>query len=75
MQPFCSSICYDVYTCGDTESIHETKSMQIKYLKYDVLMPLPEEIKKIKEGNSQITDDKVLVAECLRISENSNELL
>ena len=37
MQPSFSSICYDVYTCGDTER------MQIKYLKNDVLLPLPEE--------------------------------
>ena len=33
MQPSFSSICYDVYTCGDTERIHETERMQIKYLK------------------------------------------
>ena len=43
MQPSFSSICYDVYTCGDTERIHETERMQIKYLKNDVLLPLPEE--------------------------------
>ena len=42
MQPSFSSICYDVYTCGDTERIHETERMQIKYLKNDVLLPLPE---------------------------------
>ena len=33
MQPSFSSICYDVYTCGDTERIHETERMQIKYIK------------------------------------------
>ena len=54
-------ICYDVYTCGDTERIHETERMQIKYIKNDVLMPLPEEIERHKEGNSQITEDKKLV--------------
>ena len=43
IQPSVSSICYDVYTCGDTEHIHETERMQTKYLKNDVLLPLPEE--------------------------------
>ena len=33
MQPSFSSICCDVYTCGDTERIHETERMQTKYLK------------------------------------------
>ena len=27
-----SSIGYDIYTYGDTERIHETEHMQIKYL-------------------------------------------
>ena len=77
MQPFflLFSICYDVYTCGDTERIHETKRMQIKYLTNYVLLPLPEEGERHEEGNSQITDDNMLVAEFLRRLENSNELL
>ena len=66
--------CYDVYTCGDIERIHETERMQIKYLKNDVLLPLPEERERHEEGNSQITEDKILVAEFLRRYENSNEL-
>ena len=36
MQPYFSSICYDVYTCGDAERIHEIERMQIKHLKNDV---------------------------------------
>ena len=55
--------------------IHETERMQIKYLKNYVLLPLPEEGERHDEGNSQITEDKMLVAEFLRRSENSNELL
>ena len=43
MQSSFSSICYDVYTCGDTERIHETERMQIKYLKTDLLLPSSEE--------------------------------
>ena len=43
MQPSFSSMCYDVYTCVDTERIHETERMQIIYLKNDVLLSLPEE--------------------------------
>ena len=31
--------------------------------------------KRHEEGNSQITENKLLVAECLSRSENSNELL
>ena len=49
--------------------------MQIRYLKNNVLLPLPEEKERHKEGNSQITEDKMLVAEYLRRSENSNKLL
>ena len=49
--------------------------MQIKYLKNYVLLPLPEEKERHEEGNSQITEDKMLVAEYLRRSENSNKLL
>ena len=37
MQPF-FSIHYDVDTAGDTERIHETERMQIKYLTNDVLL-------------------------------------
>ena len=70
-----SSICYDMYTCGDTERIHETERMQIKYLKNDVLLPLPEEEERQEEGNSQITENKKWIAEFLRRSENSNEFL
>ena len=61
--------------CGDTERIHETERMQIKYFKNDVLLPLPEEKERHEEGNIQITEDKMLVAEFLRRSEKSNELL
>ena len=50
MQPSFSSICYDVYTCGDTERIHETQRMQIKYLKTDVLLPLPEEMERHRKA-------------------------
>ena len=77
MQPSFSSICYDIYTCGDTERIHETERMQIKYLKNDVLLSLPEE----RERHSFITRRKAIaksrkmsVAEFLRRSENNNEL-
>ena len=49
--------------------------MQIRYLKNNVLLPLPEEKERHKEGNSQIMEDKMLVAEYLRRSENSNKLL
>ena len=55
MQPF-FSIHYDVDTSGDTERIHETERMQIKYLTNDVLLPLPEERERHEEGNSQITE-------------------
>ena len=48
---------YDVYTSGDTERIHETERMQIKYLTNDVLLHLPEEGDRHEEGNSQITGD------------------
>ena len=47
--------------------------MQIKYLKNDI--PLPEEGEIHDEGNSQITEDNMLVAQFLRRSEHSNELL
>ena len=44
--------------CGDTERIHETERMQIKYLKNDILLPLPEETERHDEGKCQITEDK-----------------
>ena len=31
--------------------------MQIKYLKSDILLPLPEKGERYDEGNSQITED------------------
>ena len=49
--------------------------MQVKYLKNYVLLSLQEEGVRHEEGNSQITEDKMLVAEFLRRSENTNELL
>ena len=39
--------------------------MQIKYLKNDVLLPLQKK-ERHEEGNSQITECKMLVAEGLR---------
>ena len=54
MQPFFYSY-YDLYTTDDTERIHETERMQIKYLKTDVLLPLEGEIHE--EGKSQMTED------------------
>ena len=42
MQPLLC-IHYDVYTSGDTERIHETERMQIKYITNEVLLQLPEE--------------------------------
>ena len=49
--------------------------MQITYLQNDVLLPLPEERERHEEDNSQITVDQTLVAEFLKRSGNSNELL
>jgi len=49
--------------------------MQIKYLKNYVLLSLPEKGERHEEGNSQITEDMILVAEYLRRSVNSNQLL
>ena len=49
--------------------------MQIKNLKNDVVLPLPEEREIHDKGNSQITEDKMLVTEFLGRSEKSNELL
>ena len=40
-----------------------------------VLPPLPEERWIHEEGNSQITEDTMLVVDFLRRSQNSNELL
>ena len=41
----------------DTEQIHETERMQIKYITNEVLLQLPEEGERHEEGNSQITED------------------
>ena len=49
--------------------------MQIKYLPSGVLLPLPEERERHEEDNSQITENQMLVAEFLKRSGNSNELL
>ena len=70
MLPSFSSICYDVYTCGDTERIHDTERMQ--KLRTAAITRRKGET---QEGNSQITEDKMSVAELLKRSENSNELL
>ena len=75
MQQFFLVFFNDVYTCGDTERIHETERMQIKYFKKYLLLPLPEQNKRHEEENSQITEVLKLVAAFLRRSENSNELL
>ena len=48
--------------------------MQIKYLKNDVLLPLPEERERYRKAIA-ISHHKMSVAEFLRGSENSNELL
>ena len=47
---------YDVYTSGDTERIRETERMQMKYLKNDVLLKLPEEGERHDKGNRQIME-------------------
>ena len=49
--------------------------MQQNYFKNDALLPLPEEGERHEDGNSQITEDKILIVEFLKRSENSNELL
>jgi len=46
-----------VYTSGNTERIHKTEWMQIKYLRNNVPLPLQEEGERHEEGNSQITED------------------
>ena len=47
-------MCYDLYTCGAAECIHETERMQNKHLKNDVLLSLPEERERHEESNSQL---------------------
>ena len=42
---------------GDTERTHETERMQNKYIKNDVLLPLPEEGERLEEGNSSVMED------------------
>ena len=70
-----SSTCYDVYTYRDTERTHETERMQIEYIKKLRSTVITRKWERHKEGNSQITENKILVAEFLKISENSNEVL